>query len=162
MIGKVKMKRKKYWYEYLWIASGLYIVLGFLNILFAWLGIICFLVPLLISIFSGAKAYCNRYCGRGQLFELLGRKFNLSRNRNIPHWLRTKWFRYGFLIFFMIMFFNMLFSTWLVLSGVRGLKEVVTLFWVFKLPWHWATTAAVSPWIAQFAFGFYSIMLKKI
>lgn len=155
------MKKKKYWYEYLWIASGLYIVLGFFNILFAWLGIICFLVPLLISIFSGTKAYCNRYCGRGHLFELLGRKFNLSRNRNIPRWLRTKWFRYGFLTFFMIMFFNMLFSTWLVFSGARDLREVVTLFWVFKLPWHWASTAAVSTWIAQFAFGFYSIMLTS-
>ena len=120
------MKRKKHWYDYLWIASGLYLILGFFNILFAWLGLICFIVPLLISIFSGSKAYCNRYCGRGHLFELLGRKFNLSRNRNIPHWLRTKWFRYGFLTFFMIMFFNMLFSTWLVFSGARDLREVVT------------------------------------
>jgi polyferredoxin len=132
------MRRKKYWYDYLWIASGLYIILGFFNILFAWLGLICFIVPLLISVISGSKAYCNRYCGRGQLFELLGSKFKLSRNRDIPPWLRSKWFRYGFLAFFMIMFFNMLFNTWLVFSGVRGLKEVVTLLWTLKLPWHWA------------------------
>ena len=59
------MRRKKYWYDYLWIASGLYIILGFFNILFAWLGLICFIVPLLISVISGSKAYCNRYCGRG-------------------------------------------------------------------------------------------------
>lgn len=155
------MKRKKHWYDYLWIASALYIVLGFFNILFAWLGIICFITPLLISIFSGTKAYCNRYCGRGQLFELLGRKFKLSRNQDIPSWLRSKWFRYGFLTFFMIMFLNMLFSTWLVFSGARDLREVITLFWVFKLPWHWASTASVSPWIAQFAFGFYSVMLTS-
>ncbi len=155
------MKRKKHWYDYLWIASGLYLILGFFNILFAWLGLICFIVPLLISIFSGSKAYCNRYCGRGQLFELLGRKFKLSKNRDIPHWLRSKWFRYGFLTFFMIMFFNMLFSTWLVFSGARDLREVITLFWVFKLPWHWATNASVSPWIIQFALGFYSIMLTS-
>jgi len=155
------MKRKKHWYDYLWIASALYLILGFFNILFAWLGIICFMVPLLISIFSGTKAYCNQYCGRGQLFELLGRRFKLSKNRDIPHWLRSKWFRYGFLAFFMIMFFNMLFSTWLVFSGARTLREVVTLFWVFKLPWRWANTTKVAPWIAQFAFGFYSIMLTS-
>ena len=60
-------KQKKRWYDYLWIASLTYLVLGFFNILFAWLGLICFLVPLTISIANGTKGYCNRYCGRGQL-----------------------------------------------------------------------------------------------
>lgn len=155
------MESKKTWHNYLWIVSALYLVLGFFNILFAWLGLICFMVPLLIAILDGSKTYCNKYCGRGQLFELLGGKLNLSRNRDIPRWLRSKWFRYGFLIFFMTMFFNMLFSTWLVFSGVRELREVVTLLWTFKLPWHWANNSTVSPWIAQFAFGFYSVMLTS-
>ncbi len=35
-------KQKKRWYDYLWIASLTYLVLGFFNILFAWLGLICF------------------------------------------------------------------------------------------------------------------------
>lgn len=155
------MESKKTWHNYLWIVSALYLVLGFFNILFAWLGLICFMVPLLIAIWDGSKTYCNKYCGRGQLFELLGGKLNLSRNQDIPRWLRSKWFRYGFLIFFMTMFFNMLFSTWLVFSGVRELREVVTLLWTFKLPWHWANNSTVSPWIAQFAFGFYSVMLTS-
>ena len=59
---------KKKWYDYLWIASLAYLVLGFFNILFAWLGLLCFFIPLLISIVKGTKGYCNRYCGRGQLF----------------------------------------------------------------------------------------------
>lgn len=33
---------KKRWYDFLWIASLLYLVLGFFNILFAWLGLLCF------------------------------------------------------------------------------------------------------------------------
>ncbi len=154
-------KQKRYWYDYLWIMSALYLILGFFNILFAWFGLICFILPLLIAIFDGSKAYCNRYCGRGKLFQLLGGRLKLSRNRDIPTWLRSKWFRYGFLIFFMIMFSNMLFSTWLVYSGVRDMREVVTLFWIYKLPWHWTNTSTVSPWIAQFAFGFYSVMLTS-
>jgi len=91
---------KKHWYDYLWIATLLYLVLGFFNILFAWLGLACFLLPLGISIASGTKAYCNRYCGRGQLFLLLGGQFGLSRKHDIPRWMRSKWFRYGFLAFF--------------------------------------------------------------
>ena len=71
---------KKRWYDYLWIASLLYLLLGFFNILFAWLGLLCFFIPLIISVVSGTKGYCNRYCGRGQLFGLLGGRFGLSRN----------------------------------------------------------------------------------
>jgi len=161
MKGVNTVKKQKRWYDYLWIASALYLTLGFFNILFAWLGLICFFVPLLIAIFKGNKAYCNRYCGRGQLFELLGGKLKLSRGHDIPAWLRSKWFRYGFLTFFMIMFLNMLFSTWLVFFGSRELKEAVTLLWTFKIPWHWAGNSSVSPWVAQFAFGFYSVMLTS-
>ena len=156
------MKKKKQWYEYLWIASALYLCLGFVNILFAWLGMICFLVPLGISIVKGNKAYCNKYCGRGQLLNLLGNKLKLSRNRNMPKFLKSKWFRYGFLIFFLTMFGTMLWTTYLVAAGARNLTEVVTLLWTFKLPWHFAYHGTlVADWVAQFAFGFYSVMLTS-
>lgn len=123
------MKKTKKWYDYLWIVSALYLILGFFNILFAWLGLICFFVPLAIAIISGNKAYCNRYCGRGQLFQLLGERLHLSRNRPVPRFLKQKWFRYGFLIFFLTMFLNMLFTTYLVAAGASSLREVVTLLW---------------------------------
>lgn len=70
---------KKRWYDFLWIASLLYLVLGFFNILFAWLGLLCFFIPLVIAFAGGDKGYCNRFCGRGQLFSLLGGRFGLSR-----------------------------------------------------------------------------------
>ena len=113
---------KKKWYDYLWIASLAYLVLGFFNILFAWLGLLCFFIPLLISIVKGTKGYCNRYCGRGQLFSLLGGRFALSRKRDIPRWMKSKAFRYGFLIFFFAMFFLMLWNTYLVFAGARNLQ----------------------------------------
>ena len=58
---------KKRWYDFLWILSLTYLVLGFFNILFAWLGLLCFFIPLILSVVKGSKGYCNRYCGRGQL-----------------------------------------------------------------------------------------------
>lgn len=154
--------KKKNWYDYLWIASLLYLILGFFNILFGWLGLICFIVPLLISIIKGNKAYCNKYCGRGQLFELLGNKLRLSRQKDIPGFIKSKWFRYGFLIFFMTMFANMLFATYLVFEGTNDLRQVVTLLWTFKVPWKFAYHGTLfAPWVAQFAFGFYSMMLTS-
>lgn len=153
---------KKQWYDYLWIVSFLYLVLGFFNILFAWLGLLCFFIPLLIAIIGGSKGYCNRYCGRGQLFSLVGGRFGLSRKKDVPRWLKSKWFRYGFLIFFFTMFFQMLWSTWLVFDGAKSMRQIVTVLWTFQVPWSWAYHGEnVSPWIAQFAFGFYSVMLTS-
>jgi len=61
----------------------------------------------------------------------------------------------------MLMFFNMLFITWMVFAGSRGLGQAVTLLWTFKLPWHFAYPGGVTDWVAQFAFGFYSVMLTS-
>lgn len=155
------MKKKKTWKDYMWIVSALYLTLGIFNILFAWLGLLCFSIPLLISILGGGKTYCNVYCGRGQMLDLMGNKLKMSRQKSIPHFLKTKAFRYGFLIFFMVMFGNMIFSTYLVFEGTKNMKEVVTILWTFKMPWNWVNTSIVQPWIAQFAFGFYSVMLTS-
>lgn len=154
------MARKKRWQDYLWIASAFYLVLGIFNILFAWLGLICFFAPLMIAVVKGEKSYCGRYCGRGQLFDILGNRLGISRKMAPPRFLRAKWFRYGFLVFFMAMFFTMLFATYRVFAGTP-LKETVTLLWVFRLPWHWTDTSFVVPWKAQFAFGFYGVMLTS-
>ncbi len=151
------MNHKK-WYDYLWVVEITYFVLGFFNILFAWIGMIFFVTPLLIAVITGNKGYCHKYCGRGQLFAKLGTKF--SRNRPLPKFFRTPYFRYGFLAFFMVMFFNMIFTTYLVFGGAE-LSQVVTLLWTFKVPWAFANTTVVTPWIAQYAFGFYSVMMTS-
>lgn len=156
------MKRnKKKIIDYMWIISCIYLSLGLFNILFAWLGLLCFLIPLIISVAGGGKAYCNKYCGRGQLLDLMGNKLKLSRNESIPSFLRSKWFRYGFLTFFMTMFIMMLFNTYLVFSEINELQKVIKILWTFSLPWNWVNTSMVSPWIAQFAFGFYSVMVTS-
>ncbi|MGL4372278.1 MAG: 4Fe-4S binding protein, partial [Turicibacter sp.] len=129
-------KQKRSLVDYMWVISSLYLFLGMFNILFAWLGMLCFLIPLIMSVSSGEKTYCNKYCGRGQLFEVLGGKFKLSRHKPIPKFLKTKWFRYGFLAFFMTMFLNMIFNTYLVFAGTQNVSEVITLLWTFKLPWN--------------------------
>ncbi|MEQ8198160.1 MAG: 4Fe-4S binding protein [Clostridiaceae bacterium] len=156
-----KSKKKKQWHEYLYVVSTIYLLLGIFNILFAWLGIICFSIPLIISLKGEGKAYCKSYCGRGQLLFILGNKLKLSRNKPMPKFLRTKWFRYGFLAFFMTMFGSMLFNTYMVFAGTRGLRQVITVLWTWKLPWDWVNTSFVSQWAASFAFGFYSIMLTS-
>lgn len=153
--------REKRWYDHLYMVTPVYLALGFFNILFAWIGLIFFFTPLVISAVGKGKVYCNSFCDRGQFLALLGDKFGLSRNKPTPKWMRSKAFRYGFLVFFMAMFFNMLFVTWMVLVGSAELGTTVQLLWTFSLPWDWAYPVAVAPGVAQFAFGFYSIMLTS-
>ena len=154
-------KNKRTIVDYLWICTIVYLILGFFNILFGWLGLITFCLPLILTISGYGKIFCNNYCPRGRLFQLIGRDLKLSKYRDIPNFLRSKYFRYGFLTFFMTMFMIMLFNTYLVFNGTRELKEVVTLLWTFKVPWNWTNTNMVTPWVAQFAFGFYSMMLTS-
>ncbi|MBQ7536490.1 MAG: 4Fe-4S binding protein [Stomatobaculum sp.] len=160
--GGDRVKRKRHWYDYIWIWSIIYFALGFFNILFAWLGMLDFLVPLLIAIIGGNKWFCNNLCGRGQLFTFLGGKCRLSRNRPAPAWISSKTFRYGFLVFFLAMFGNIVFQTWLVFSGEESLRQAIKLFWTFRIPWNWAYTPGLVPdWVAQYSFGFYSLMLTS-
>lgn len=133
----VKKGKKRQWYEYLWIWSIIYFSLGLFNILFAWLGMIDFLVPLGFAVFGGNKHFCNRYCGRGQLFAKLGNDMKCSRNKPTPRWISSKWFRCGFLVFFLTMFGNMVFQTYLVAAGANDLREAIKLFWTIRVPWGW-------------------------
>ena len=154
---------KKRWYDYLWVWSIVYFALGFFNILFAWLGMIDFLLPLGFAIFGGNKGFCNHFCGRGQLFTKLGGPLKCSRGRATPRFLTSRRFRYGFLVFFLIMFGNMVFQTYLVGAGAASLRETIKLFWTIRVPWGWTYTAGTVPdWIAQYSFGLYSLMLTSL
>ncbi len=154
--------KRRHWYDYLWIWTLVYFALGFFNILFAWLGMIDFLLPLLFAAFGGNKWFCNHLCGRGQLFTVLAQKAGCSRGKPAPRCVASPQFRYGFLAFFLVMFGNILYQTWRVFAGASSLRQVVKLFWTFRVPWGWAYTAGSAPeWAAQFAFGFYSLMLTS-
>ncbi len=153
---------KKRWYDYFWIWPIVYFSLGFFNILFAWLGMIDFLLPLVIAIGFGNKWFCNRLCGRGQLFALLPSVFGCSRGKPAPNWLSSPWFLHAFLAFFLTMFGSILLQTYLVFSGASSVRESVTLFWTFRVPWEWAArNAGSAAWAVQYAYGFYSLMLTS-
>ena len=122
-----------------------------------------FLLPLFLAILGGNKFFCNHLCGRGQLFSKLGTDLKCSRCKPTPRWMSSKWFRYGFLIFFLTMFGNMVFQTYLVAASAASLREAIKLFWTFRVPWGWTYTAGtVADWVAQFSFGFYSLMLTSL
>ena len=76
--------------------------------------------------------------------------------------IREKTMKDKYLTLVIAMFFLMLWNTYLVFAGAQDLRQAVTLLWTFKLPWHWAYHGTLlHPGVAQFAFGFYSVMLTS-
>ena len=61
----------------------------------------------------------------------------------------------------MTMFITILFNTYLVFSGINELEEVIKILCPFNIPWNWVNTSMVNPWLTQFAFRFYSMMLTS-
>ena len=84
------MKKKK-WTDYLWIWPIVYFSLGFFNILFAWLGMIDFILPLIIASTGGGKAFCNKYCGRGKLFAIIPQVFK-KNNKKVARCLASMYY----------------------------------------------------------------------
>ena len=82
--------KKKHWYDYLWLYAIIYFALDFFNILFAWMGMIDFLLPLILAIFGGNKLFCNHLCGRGQLFGKFSTELKCSRCKPTPRWMYSK------------------------------------------------------------------------
>ena len=153
-------KKKKNWNDYLWIATISYFALGLFNVVFAWLGMICMAIPLYFAIKDGSKTYCNKYCGRSQLLEILGDRFKLSKRNECPTALKSTAFRYAFLAFFMTMFAMSIATTYFVFKDAQSFRQVITLMWTFKIPFTFNYHGTI-PWISQFAYGMYSLMLTS-
>lgn len=152
---------KTHWYHYLWIYSFFFILAGYFNILLAWLGLISFTLPLIFAFGFGTKSFCNRYCDRGQLLRWAGGQLGLSRGHRTPDWMKTKWFRYGFMAFFFAMFGNIVYTTWLVAQGAGTVSRTVTLLWHFTIPWQQAFVGDTLPWIAAFSYKLYGFMVTS-
>lgn len=147
------------WYDYLWLLVIAQLILGLFNILFGLIGLMFFIVPLYFAVFKGNKKYCEKYCGRGQLYELLGK--DSSRYKNNPKWMKNKVFLYGFMVLFFGSFILMLVHAFLVFKG-WPLSEKIIMFWSFNFPWNWAHNTNVPAWLTQFAYGFYGLSASII
>jgi len=126
-------------------------------------GMIDFFVPIIIAIFAGNKWFCNRLCGRGQLFSKLGGALKFFGNRQAPRWLVSKWFQIWFSCIFPCHVFKHdipdLFGCIKSKNTKWSNKAVLDI----RSAWRWTYKAGTVPdWIAQFSFGFYGLMLTSM
>ena len=152
---------KSHWYHHLWLYSLFFFAAGFFHILFAWIGLVSFLLPLVFAFGFGTKGFCNRYCDRGQFLRFFGGQLGFSRGHAMPAWMKGTPFRSAFTVSFFAMFGNIIYTTWFVAHGAASLSEVVTILWSVRVPWDWAYAGGTESWAASFAFQLYGFMLTS-
>jgi len=151
---------KKNWTNYLFVVTILFFSLGFFNIIFAWMGFACMILPFVFLARDKKKTWCQKYCPRASLFTVLLKGRSLT-GKAAPNWLvkgKAKWIM---LVYFSFNLFVLFMSTFMVVSGKRYPLEKIRFLMAFQLPWDIPQLLNMSPfpdWAVHLSFRIYSMM----
>ena len=151
---------KKNWTNYLYIITISFFILGFFNIIFAWLGLICIILPFVLLARDKKKTWCQNYCPRASLFETLF-KGRLLTGKTGPKWLirgKAKWVMLGY---FSINLLILTMSTVMVFKGRREPLEKIRFLLALQFPWdipQILNLGTMPDWIVHLSFRIYSMM----
>jgi hypothetical protein len=151
------MKKTKQ--RFYFIFTLLFFILGFFNILFAWLGFLCMILPFTILFKTGKNKWCQTYCPRANLYTTL---FKRTKSRPSPKWVNTKWAKKLFLGYFIFNIFILILSTIMVVVGRIQSMEMVRILFAFQLPWdlpQLINLPNIPTWSIHLSFRIYSMML---
>jgi polyferredoxin len=156
------LNMKKKWTDKLYIFTILLFTLGFFNIIFAWLGFACMIIPFVLLAKDGKKTWCQSYCPRASLFTVLFRGKS-QNSRTVPKWLTGDKAKMFFLIYFSFNLFILFMSTLMVFRGRIDAMERVRFMIAFQLPWNMPQLLNISfipSWAVHLSFRVYSMMFS--
>ncbi|MCX8132114.1 MAG: hypothetical protein N3I35_18695 [Clostridia bacterium] len=151
---------KRGWKNYLFIITILFFALGFFNIIFAWIGFACLLLPFIFLAKDRRKTWCQEYCPRASLFNVLFSSRSLTGKAG-PSWLTRGKAKWVVLIYFIFNLFVLTMSTIMVSVGRREPMEIVRFLFAFKLPWSMPQLldiASIPGWAVHLSYRLYSMM----
>jgi polyferredoxin len=156
------LNMKKKWTDKLYIFTILLFTLGFFNIIFAWLGFACMIIPFVLLAKDGKKTWCQSYCPRASLFTVLFRGKS-QNSRTVPKWLTGDKAKMFFLIYFSFNLFILFMSTLMVFRGRIDAMERVRFMIAFQLPWRMPqllNIGSIPNWAVHLSFRVYSMMFS--
>ena len=148
------------WRRYLFLIAIVFFALGFVNIIFAWIGFLCLTLPFILLAKNRKKTWCRNYCPRANLFDVLFRNRSLTGKAG-PEWLvrgKAKWF---VLVYFLFNLFILTMSTIMVSVGRIAPVEKIRFLIAFKLPWNMPQILDLGlfpGWAVHLSFRVYSMM----
>lgn len=153
-----KMKKKQNFY----IIVILFFALGFFNIIFAWLGMACLILPFILLFRDKKKTWCQIYCPRANLFTVLFKNRSITGKAG-PVWLIKGNVKWVVLIYFCFNLFVLVMSTLMVILGNIEPVEKIRFLIAFQLPWDIAQVISiigVPDWAIHLSFRIYSMMFS--
>lgn len=104
-----------FWKKYSFILLIAFILIGFIDLRFAIVAIVCMVAPIIVSIFRG-RFWCGNLCPRGNFYDNVVSKF--SGKRKVPKLLKSNYFRILLIIFMLSMFILGVKRNWGNLYGI--------------------------------------------
>ncbi len=139
----------------------IFFVLGYINIQFSILALICYIFAFGILLKTKRKIYCSNYCFRKGIFDITSKikivKFNINK-------FDSKYYRQIVFFYFILSFIILIMPTIAVYSGkIDPINEVRFLFAV-KVPFKsYGTFSVILPvWIIHLCYRLYSMTLTTV
>lgn len=148
-------------HNYLYLITIFYFILGFVNIHFSILGIVCMTLPIVLLLKSRKKLWCQGYCPRASLYSTYGKSKKWS-NLNTPKFFikgNMKWFM---LAYFGISLTFITLSTFGVAKGIKLPMETLRFLILIPLPFEMPQLfdlSNIAPWLTHLSYRFYSMMM---
>lgn len=150
----------KRWDRYLYLVTLLFFTLGFFNIMFAFLGLICLILPFIFLVKDKKKTWCQRYCPRSNLFTRLFKGRSLTGQFGLD-WLIKGNGKWIMLVYFGFNLFVITMSTIRVSRDLMEPLERIRFLIAFILPWRIPQLfnyGQIPDWVLHLSFRIYSMM----
>ncbi len=148
-------------HKLLFLFTIIFFVLGFVNIHFSILGIICMTLPIILLLKDRKKTWCQSYCPRASLYTACGKSKKWASIKTPQFFIKgnMKWIMlayFGLSLLFIIM------STLGVAKGMRPAMEYLRFLIVIPLPFkipQLIDKMDLAPWLTHLSYRFYSMMM---
>jgi len=148
-------------HRFLYLITLSFFILGFVNIHFSLLGVICMMLPFSLLYHSKRKTWCQGYCPRAALYSTIGKQKKWQSFKTPSYFIKgdMKWIMltyFGVSLFFIIM------TTLAVARGIRQPMNYLRFLVMFPIPFSMPqaiTFHQITPWITHLSYRLYSMMM---
>lgn len=145
----------------LFIVTIIFFALGIVNISFAAVGILCFIIPLVQYAVNKEKLWCKYYCPRAGFFVRALSKISLNKKK--PKFITGAKLKKAVLIYFTINLFFILMSTVMVgfvgMAPMEHIRFLIAIALPINLPQ--LVNVAAPDFLIHFGYRMYSVMFTS-
>ncbi len=148
-------------HKLLYLLTLFFFILGFINIHFSLLGIICMTLPIILLLNTRKKTWCQGYCPRASFFSSCGKNKKWVGLKTPKMFIQGN-FKWIMLLYFGISLFFIFMSTFGVAKGMRAPMNYLRFLILIPVPFEMPQLIDIShsfTWVTHLSYRFYSMMM---